>query len=82
MIQEKDKLKEKLEKRFKRTITIEETYLHYTTYTKYFRKRFRSEKDLQNYIEHLKNKSYETSSDGWTVNYYMKVNSINKYIML
>ena len=71
-----------IEKRFKRTITIEETYLHYTTYTKYFRKRFRSEKDLQNYIEHLKDKSYETSSDGWTVNYYIKVDSINKYIRL
>ena len=71
-----------LEKRLKRTITIEETYLHYTTYTKYFRKRFRSEKDLQNYIENLKNKSYETSSSGWIVNYYMKVNSINKYIRL
>ena len=71
-----------IEKRFKRTITIEETYLHYTTYTKYFRKCFRSEKDLQNYIERLKDKSYESSSDGWTVNYYIKVNSINKYIRL
>lgn len=71
-----------IEKRFKRTITIEETYLHYTTYYKYFRKRFKNEKELEDYINYLKDKSYETSSSGWTVNYYMKVDSINKYIML
>ena len=71
-----------IEKRFKRTITIEETYLNYTTYTKYFRKRFRSEKELEDYLGYLKDKAYENSSDGWTVNYYIKVNSFNKYIML
>ena len=71
-----------IEKRFKRTTTIEETYLNYTTYTKYFRKRFRSEKELEDYINYLKDKSYENSSYGWTVNYYMKVDSINKYIRL
>lgn len=71
-----------IEKRFKRTITIEETYLNYTTYVKYFRKRFRSDKDLQAYINYLKDKSYENSSYGWTVNYFIKVDSINKYIRL
>lgn len=71
-----------IEKRFKRTITIEETYLNYTTYVKYFRKRFKREQDLQEYISYLQDKAYENSSDGWTVNYFIKVDSINKYIRL
>lgn len=71
-----------IERRFKREITVEETYLNYTTYTKYFRKRFRSDKDLQAYISYLQNETYENSTDGWKVNYYIKVDSINKYIRL
>lgn len=71
-----------IERRFKREITIEETYLNYTTYVKYFRKRFKTDEDLQAYIEHLRDKACENSTCGWKVNYYVKIESINKYIRL
>lgn len=71
-----------IERRFKREIIVEETYLNYTTYTKYFRKRFKREQDLQDYISYLQDKAYENSTHSWKVNYYIKVDSINKYIRL
>lgn len=70
-----------IERHFKREITIERPYFNYTTYVKYYSKRLKNDKDLQDYISYLRAKACEYSIDGWAVTYYIKVD-INKYIKL
>lgn len=71
-----------IERHFKREITVERPPLNYTTYVKYYSKRFKNDKDLHDYIDYLRDKSCEHSVDVWTVSYYIKVDNINKYIRL
>lgn len=71
-----------IERRFKREITVKKNNLNYTTYVKYYSKHFKSVEYVQTYLNYLQNKACKRSTDSRTVNYYVEIEAIEKYVKI
>lgn len=65
----------------KQILKVEEHYNDYTTYIKYYRKKFNTTDDLNNYINKLKKDSLE-SVDGWELTFFVKMENDKNYKMI